>query len=121
MDAESRIFIHNVIEGLPNMTSLDPMKFNLLIIDDLMHEMNEMVATLFTKDSHDRHMSVLLLTQNIFHQNKHSRTVSLKCPLYTIQERPRRIADHQNGQANVSRRRIKAATKQSRINIMVTC
>ena len=51
----------NFIEGLPDMTSLDPTKVNLL----------------FTKGSHHRNTSVLLLTQNIFHQNKHSRTVSL--------------------------------------------
>ena len=67
----------NFIEGQPDMTSLDPTKVNMLIIDDLMHEMNEVVANLFTKGSHHRSTSVLLLTQNIFHQNKHSRTVSL--------------------------------------------
>ena len=67
----------NFIEGLPEMTSLDSAKANLLIIDDLMPEMNEVVAKLFTKGSHRRNMSVLLLTQNIFHKNKHSRTVSL--------------------------------------------
>ena len=50
---------------------------NLLIIDDFMHEMNEIVAKLFTKGSHHRSTSVLLLTHNIFHQNKHSRTISL--------------------------------------------
>ena len=66
----------NFIEGLPDMTSLDPTKVNLLIIDDLMHKMNEVVAKLFTKGSHRRNTSVLLLTQNIFHQNKHSRTIS---------------------------------------------
>ena len=58
------------------MTSLDPTQVNLLIIDDLMHEMNEVVATLFMKGSHHRNTSVLLLTQHIFYQNKHSRTVS---------------------------------------------
>ena len=65
------------IEGLPDMTSLDPTKVNLFILDDLMHEMNDVVATLFMKGSHHRNTSVLLLTQNIFHQYKHSRTVSL--------------------------------------------
>ena len=59
------------------MTSLNPIQFKLLIIDDLMHEMNEVVAKLFTKGSHHSNTSVLLLTQNIFHQNKHSRTVRL--------------------------------------------
>ena len=34
----------NFIEGLPDMISLDPTKVNLLIIDDLMHEMNEVLA-----------------------------------------------------------------------------
>ena len=54
MDAESRISSINFIEGLPDMTSLDPTKDNLLIIDDLMHDMNEVVAKLFTKGSHHR-------------------------------------------------------------------
>ena len=67
----------NFIDGLPDITSLDPTNVNLLIIDDHMHEMNEVVAKLFTKGSHYRNTSVLLLTHNIFHQNKHSRTVSL--------------------------------------------
>ena len=67
----------NFIEGLPDMTSLDPTKVNLLNIYDLMHEMNEVVVKLFTKGSHHRNTSVLLLTQNIFHPNKHSKTVSL--------------------------------------------
>ena len=75
MDAEYSSI--NCIERLPDMTSLDPTKVNLLIIDDLLHEMNEVVAKLFTKGSHHRNTSVLLLTQNIFHQTKHSRTVSL--------------------------------------------
>ena len=59
------------------MTSLDPTKVNLLIMDDLMHEMNEVVAKLFTNGSHHMNTSVLLLTQNIFHQNNHYRTVGL--------------------------------------------
>ena len=59
------------------MTSLDPTKVNLLIIEDIMHEMNEVVAKLFTKGTYCRSTSVLQLTQNIFHQNKHYRTVSL--------------------------------------------
>ena len=59
----------NLIEGMSGMTSLDPTKVNLLIIDNLMHEMNEVGAKLFTKGSHNRNTGV--------HQKKHSRTVSL--------------------------------------------
>ena len=47
------------------MTSLDPTKDNMLIIDDLMHNMNEVEAKVFTKDSYHRNTNVLLLTQNI--------------------------------------------------------
>ena len=63
----------NFTEGLSDMTSLDPTKVNLLIIDDFMHEINKVVAKLFTKD---RKTSVLLLTQNLFNQNKHYITLS---------------------------------------------
>ena len=66
----------NFIEGLPDMT-LDPTKVNLLIIDVLMHELNEVVAKLYTKGSHHRNTSILLSTQTIFHQNKHTITISL--------------------------------------------
>ena len=43
---------YSTIEGLPDMTSLDPTKVILLSIHDLVHEINEVVAKLFTKDSH---------------------------------------------------------------------
>ena len=88
------------IEGLPDMTSLYPTKVNLLIIDDLMHEMNEVVAKLFTKGSHHRNTIVLLLTQNIFHQHKHSRMVNINAHYMVLF-----IANHQSGQENVSGKR----------------
>ena len=44
----------NLIEGLPDITLLDQTKVSLLIIDDVMHEMNEVVAKLFTKRSQER-------------------------------------------------------------------
>ena len=50
----------NFIDGRTDMTSLDPTQVNLLIIDDIMHEMNEVVAKLFTKAGHHRNTSVLL-------------------------------------------------------------
>ena len=58
---------NNFIECLPHMTSLDPTKVNLLVIDDLMHEINEVMEKWFMKGSHHRNTSVLLLTQNIYH------------------------------------------------------
>ena len=67
----------NFVEGLPDGNSLDPSQNNLIIIDDLMHEADEKIAKLFTKGSHHKNASVIFLTQNIFHQNKHSRTINL--------------------------------------------
>ena len=65
------------IEGLPEEIHFDSSKNNMLIIDDLMHECKEYTEKLFTKISHHKNLSVILLSQNIFHQNKHTRTISL--------------------------------------------
>ena len=67
----------NFIEGLPEEIHFDSSKNNMLIIDDLMHECKEYTEKLFTKISHHKNLSVILLSQNIFHQNKHTRTISL--------------------------------------------
>ena len=42
-----------------------------------MHETDESVSKIFTKDSHHRDISVLYLTQNLFHHSKQNRTMSL--------------------------------------------
>ena len=65
------------IEGLPEQMQFDSNQNNLLIIDDLMHECKEYTEKLFTKISHHKNLSVILLSQNIFHQSKHTRTISL--------------------------------------------
>jgi hypothetical protein len=64
-------------EGLPTADMFDGCKPTLLIIDDLMSETNEVVTKLFTKLSHHRGVSVIYLTQNLFSNNKHNRTISL--------------------------------------------
>ena len=70
---------HNVefVEGLPDLNMFDGIKRTLLIIDDLMHETNETVAKLFTRVSHHKNLSVVYLTQNLFNNNEHNRTISL--------------------------------------------
>jgi len=40
-----------------------------------MSETNDAVSNLFTKGSHHRNVSVLYLTQNLFHKNKDMRTI----------------------------------------------
>ena len=51
----------------------------LFILDDLLNDAysSGLVCDLFTKGSHHRNISVILITQNIFHQSKHCRDISL--------------------------------------------
>ena len=65
------------IEGLPDLNMFDGVKRTLLIIDDLMQETNETVSKLFTRVSHHKNVSVVYLTQNLFNNNKHNRTIFL--------------------------------------------
>lgn len=63
--------------GLPDITSFDGRKNVLLILDDLMNEANQNVCEIFTKLSHHRNVSVIFVTQNLFHKNPCIRTMSL--------------------------------------------
>jgi hypothetical protein len=49
-----------------------------IILDDPLNEAySREVCDLFTKGSKDRNLSVILITQNLFHQDKHCRDISL--------------------------------------------
>src|SRR6185437_1404316 len=76
-------------EGLPDMTKFTSMVPTLMIVDDLMHECNESISKLFTKWSHHRNISVLLVMQNIFHQKKGLRDVSLNAHYLVLFKNPR--------------------------------
>ena len=82
---------HNVQfhEGLPSMSSFDGKHPTLLIIDDLMQEAGDSVANLFTKGSHHRNISVIFITQNLFHQGKKSRDISLNAHYLVCFKNPR--------------------------------
>jgi hypothetical protein len=50
----------------------------LVVLDDLLNEVySRDVCDLFTKGSHNRNISVILITQNLFHQGRFSRDISL--------------------------------------------
>jgi len=50
----------------------------LIILDDLLNEVySKDVCNLFTKGSHHRNISVILITQNLFHQGRFCRDISL--------------------------------------------
>jgi len=76
-------------QGLPDVTDFDGSEPALLIIDDLMNEVDESVANIFTRGFHHRNVSVILLVQNLFHKNKHVRTISLNSHYLVLYKNPR--------------------------------
>jgi hypothetical protein len=76
-------------EGLPNVSRFDGKFRILLFIDDLMNEANQNVCNLFTKLSHHRNVSVVFITQNLFHRNRHIRTMNLNTHYLVLFKNPR--------------------------------
>jgi ABC-type methionine transport system ATPase subunit len=77
------------VEGLPDISTLDPKQRNLVIIDDLMDETDGRVTKLFTKKSHHMNTSVVYIVQNLFPKNKESRTISLNAQYIVMFKNPR--------------------------------
>ena len=74
-------------EGLPQSNNCvnDP-KPKLIIIDDLMLESSSggVIVNLFTNGSHHNNLNVIFNTQNIFHQGKGQRDISLNAQYIVI-------------------------------------
>ena len=70
----------------------------LIIVDDLMSESPSgcVIANLFTKGSHHNNLSVIFVTQNIFHQGKGMREISLNTHYMVIFRNPRDRAQIQH-------------------------
>ena len=69
-------------QGLPDLDTLDLREKHLIILDDLMDETDQRVASLFSKKSHHRNISVMYIAQNLFHRGKHHKTISLNAPWF---------------------------------------
>jgi len=76
-------------EGLPDIAQFDGKQRYLLILDDMMTQVNDSVSDLFTRVSHHKDVSVMFLTQNIFHQSKQNRTMSLNSYYLILFKNPR--------------------------------
>ena len=77
-------------EGLPETYGNARGEPSLIILDDLLQPLySKNVCDLFTKGSHHRNISVLLLTQNIFHQASHCRDISLNAKYLVLLENVR--------------------------------
>lgn len=74
-------------EGLPQSTDwIGDSRPKLVIVDDLMRESSSggAIVNLFTKGSHHNNLSVIFITQNIFHQGKGQRDISLNAQYIVI-------------------------------------
>lgn len=62
-----------------------------IIIDDLMLEAanQSFISNLFTRGSHHRNISIILITQNFFMRGKESRNISLNCQYVVCFKNPR--------------------------------
>ena len=75
---------------LDNSQFIDPSKKNLIIFDDLMTKAkcDQRIADLSTKGSHNRNISIVYLTQNVFPQGKACRDIILNTQYLVLFNNP---------------------------------
>ena len=82
-------------EGIPddidNADYLHVSQRNLIVLDDLMAQSgkDKRISDLFTKGSHHRNLSIIYIVQNIFHQGKEMRNISLNAHYIVLFKSPR--------------------------------
>lgn len=82
-------------EGLPESLTEESIfpsnQHTLLVIDDCMDSgsNHDEIMKAFTMYRHHRKLSVMFLLQNLFHQGKHSRTISLNSNYFVLFKSPR--------------------------------
>lgn len=103
---ENLLWFNGEINGLPKLInsmaktvhisdnipeSFDDVQENsLIVLDDLMTDAyTKSICDLFTKGSHHKNVSVILITQNLFHQGKYCRDISLNCKYLVLFKNPR--------------------------------
>lgn len=77
------------VQGIPDMNMFDGKTPQLIIIDDLMRESDGRIVDIFTKGSHHRNLSVFYISQNLFHQGKGQRDISLNSSYIVYFKNPR--------------------------------
>ena len=96
MYIEMKQIIPNITfhKGLPSKELIESMrsdKHNLCVLDDLITRLqkSEDILEMFILGSHHFNISVFYLTQNIFHQGKFSRTITLNTQYLALFKTPR--------------------------------
>jgi hypothetical protein len=83
---DSAILLH---EGLPDKLLIDEWSLDgdwILILNDLMYDAAEskVINYLFTVGSHHKRATVLIMSHNLYMQEKQSRTISLNCHYFVL-------------------------------------
>lgn len=76
-------------EGIPDFQQFEGKQSVLLILDDFMEQTTQDFSNLFTKYSHHRNISVIYMTQNLFYNGKHNRTMNLNSHYIVLFKNPR--------------------------------
>lgn len=72
------------------MIDLDELKPDtLLVLDDLLDCLSPKISEVFTVHSHHSRISVILIVQNLFHNDKYMRTISLNSNYFILMRNPR--------------------------------
>ena len=77
------------IQGIPKLSFFKSNSSYLVVIDDLFQYLNKELTQLFACDSHHKNISVIFLTQNIFHKSAETRNISLNATHLVIFKNPR--------------------------------
>ena len=85
------LFMWNVenVEFQHGLADVEELQSCPLVLDDMMDSLEGGVADLFTKGSHHKNISVIVVTQNVFHQSKFQRTISLNTHYMILFKNPR--------------------------------
>ncbi|MDI9312370.1 MAG: hypothetical protein QM535_19325 [Limnohabitans sp.] len=78
-------------ESIPSADEIQTLSPNVIVVDDLMNEVLDDINTgnLFTKISHHLNINVIFITQNLFHQGKQMRNISLSCHYFVLMKNNR--------------------------------
>lgn len=96
-------------EGIPSMDEIGTASSGprIIVIDDLMGRYSKEIVELFTMNSHHFNISILNCVQNIFHQSKGSRDVSLNSHYIVFFNNPRDRSQISHFARQINPRQIK--------------
>ena len=78
-------------DALPTEETFSSFSDSLVILDDMMDDVvsDSSMMKVFTERSHHQNISVIFMTQNIFHQGRRARTISLNTQYMILFENAR--------------------------------